>query len=68
MLRPHDSYRRREVVHHTYTVLTPAQVVSQYPHGRYELRLQGRQYVWVWSSTVPPAPAPPPAPAVLAVP
>lgn len=35
--------------------------VVQYPHGRYELRLQGQQYVWVWIPAVPPPP-PPPAP------
>lgn len=35
--------------------------VVQYPHGRYELRLQGAQYVWVWIPAVPPPP-PPPAP------
>jgi hypothetical protein len=33
--------------------------VVQYPHGRYELHLQGGQYVWVW---IPNAPPPPPAP------
>lgn len=36
--------------------------VVQYPHGRYELRLQGQQYVWVWIPTVPPPPPPPPLP------
>ena len=35
--------------------------VVQYPHGRYELHLQGSQYVWVWIPAVPPPP-PPPAP------
>ncbi len=35
--------------------------VVQYPHGRYELYLQGQQYVWVWIPAVPPPP-PPPAP------
>jgi len=35
--------------------------VVQYPHGRYELRLQGAQYMWVWIPAVPPLP-PPPAP------
>ena len=35
--------------------------VVQYPHGRYELRLQGAQYVWVWIPAVPPPPPPPPA-------
>lgn len=34
--------------------------VIQYPHGRYELRLQGYQYVWVWIPAVPPPPAGPP--------
>ena len=37
--------------------------VVQYPHGRYELRVnQYQQYVWVW---VPAVPAPPPPPAGL---
>ena len=41
---------------------TPAYpTVVQYPHGRYELHLQGQQYVWVWIPAVPPPP-PPPAP------
>jgi len=34
--------------------------VVHYPHGRYELHMQGGQYVWVW---IPNAPPPPPAPA-----
>lgn len=37
----------------------PYPTVVQYPHGRYELRLHGAQYVWVWIPAVPP---PPPAP------
>jgi len=37
--------------------------VVQYPHGRYELRWQNPQYVWVWIPAVPPPPPPPPAPA-----
>jgi len=37
----------------------PYPTVVQYPHGRYELRLQGARYVWVWIPAVPP---PPPAP------
>ena len=37
--------------------------VVQYPHGRYELRWQGQQYVWIWIAAVPPPPPPPPAPA-----
>ena len=39
----------------------PAQypTVVQYPHGRYELRWEGQQYVWVW---IPAPPPPPPAP------
>lgn len=42
----------------------PAQpIMVQYPHGRYELRLQGQQYVWVWIPTVPPIPPLPPPPA-----
>jgi hypothetical protein len=39
----------------------PYPTVVQYPHGRYELRLQGQQYVWVWIPAVPPPPPPPPA-------
>ena len=36
--------------------------VVQYPHGRYELRVnQYQQYVWVWIPAVPPPPPPPPA-------
>lgn len=38
----------------------PPPSVVQYPHGRYELRLEGAQYVWVWIPTVPPPPPPPP--------
>lgn len=41
----------------------PQPTVVQYPHGRYELRLEGPQYVWVWIPTVPPPPPPPPPPA-----
>lgn len=26
----------------------PPPTVVRYPHGRYELQLRGRQYVWVW--------------------
>jgi hypothetical protein len=41
-------------------VLAPSQpTVVQYPNGRYELRWQGAQYVWVW---IPSVPAIPPAP------
>jgi len=40
---------------------SPYPTVVQYPHGRYELRLHGPQYVWVWIPAVPPPP-PPPAP------
>jgi hypothetical protein len=41
----------------------PPPAVVRYPHGRYELQLQGRQYVWVWIPAVtPPPPPPPPAP------
>lgn len=40
----------------------PSPTVVQYPHGRYELRLAGPQYVWVWVPTIPPPPPPPPAP------
>ena len=39
----------------------PMPTVVQYPHGRYELRLHGPQYVWVWIPAVPPPPPPPPA-------
>jgi hypothetical protein len=38
----------------------PQPAVVQYPHGRYELRLHGAQYVWVWLPAVPPPPPPPP--------
>lgn len=38
----------------------PYPTVVQYPHGRYELRLQGHQYVWVWIPAAPPPPPPPP--------
>jgi len=37
----------------------PYPTVVQYPHGRYELRWEGQQYVWVW---IPAPPPPPPAP------
>lgn len=50
-------------------VLTaPASTVVQYPHGRYELRVEGNRYVWVWIPNPPPPPAyqapggPPPGP------
>lgn len=50
------------VVQASPTVISPSPppTVVHYPHGRYELRLQGPQYVWVWIPTVPPPP--PPAP------
>jgi hypothetical protein len=32
--------------------------VVQYPHGRYELRVRGPRYVWVWIPAVPPPPPP----------
>ena len=36
--------------------------VVQYPHGRYELRVnQYQQYVWVWFPAAPAPPPPPPA-------
>src|SRR5437870_8634247 len=37
----------------------PYPTVVQYPHGRYEPRWEGQQYVWVW---IPAPPPPPPAP------
>lgn len=40
----------------------PQPTVVQYPHGRYELRVQGYQYAWVWIPNVPPPPPPPPTP------
>ena len=40
----------------------PQPTVVHYPHGRYELQIQGQQYVWVWIPAVPPPPPPPPAP------
>lgn len=57
------------VVHHppapppavVYAPVPAYPTVVQYPHGRYELRLHGPQYVWVWIPAVPPPP-PPPAP------
>ena len=42
-------------------VVTQPSVV-QYPHGRYELRWNGAQYVWIW---IPNAPPPPPPPATV---
>ncbi len=78
LLRPAEAaYHRREVVvthpavvYQTPVVYATPVVVSpppyptvvQYPHGRYELRLQGQQYVWVWIPNVPPPPPAPPAP------
>jgi hypothetical protein len=45
----------------------PQPTVVSYPHGRYELRVDGPQYAWVWIPTPPPPPAvrapAPPAPA-----
>lgn len=72
LLRPHRAtVVRREVVYQQVVAPPPAVVyaapapayptVVQYPHGRYELRLHGQQYVWVWIPAVPPPP-PPPAP------
>lgn len=43
-------------------VAPPQPTVVHYPHGRYELRLEGHHYVWVWVPTIPPPPPPPPAP------
>jgi hypothetical protein len=41
-------------------VVVPAQpTVVQYPTGRYELRWQGAQYVWVWIPNIPAIPPPP---------
>jgi hypothetical protein len=76
--RPEAAEHRREVVHQTvvarpavvyyeapvvYQAPPPAYpTVVQYPHGRYELRLQGQQYVWVWIPAVPLVPPPPPPP------
>ena len=66
---------RREVVYQpvvappptvVYAAPAPAPAyptVVQYPHGRYELRFTGQQYVWVWIPAVPAVPPPPPAPA-----
>lgn len=42
-------------------VAPPPPTVIHYPHGRYELHLQGQQYVWVWIPVTPPPPPPPPA-------
>lgn len=71
-------HHRPAVVHHevvyqqvvvapspTVVYATPAPAyptVVQYPHGRYELRFTGQQYVWVWIPAVPAVPPPPPAP------
>ena len=44
-------------VYVTAAPVTTSPTVVQYPHGRYELRWQGSQYVWVWIPTVPPPPA-----------
>jgi hypothetical protein len=79
LLRPETVVRRREVIYHQHPTVVyappppvivqppasslPSPAVVQYPHGRYELRLEGLQYVWVWIPTVsPPPPPPPPAP------
>jgi len=35
----------------------PPPTVVYYPHGRYELRFTGTQYVWVWIPNPPPPPA-----------
>lgn len=71
-LRPDTIVRRREVIYHQHPTVVyatppvappaPQPTVVQYPHGRYELRLEGQQYVWVWIPTIPPPPPPPPAP------
>jgi len=65
---------RREVVYQqvvapppmvVYAAPAPAPAyptVVQYPHGRYELRFTGQQYIWVWIPAVPAVPPPPPAP------
>jgi len=60
---------RREVVYRpvvappppvAYAAPAPAYpTVVQYPHGRYELRVRGPRYVWVWIPAVPPPPPPP---------
>jgi len=62
LFRPSTVVRRREVIYHQSPTVVYAPTVVQYPHGRYELRLEGQQYVWVWIPTVPPPPPPPPAP------
>jgi hypothetical protein len=43
-------------------VARPQPTVVQYPTGRYELRWQGAQYVWVWIPNMPAIPPAPPAP------
>ena len=60
---------RREVVYRpvvappppvAYAAPAPAYpTVVQYPQGRYELRVRGPRYVWVWIPAVPPPPPPP---------
>jgi hypothetical protein len=40
-------------------VVAPQPTVVQYPTGRYELRWQGAQYVWVWIPSFPAVPPPP---------
>ena len=70
LLHPHRAVIvRREVVYQQVVTPPPAVVyavpapvyptVVQYPNGRYELRLYGQQYVWVWIPAVPPPPPPP---------
>jgi hypothetical protein len=44
----------------SYQVASGSNVVY-YPHGRYELHLQGGQYVWVWIPNAPPPPPPAPS-------
>jgi hypothetical protein len=59
---------RREVVYRPVVARPPTVVyaapapayptVVQYPHGRYELRVRGPRYAWVWFPAVPPPPPP----------
>jgi hypothetical protein len=62
--RPVYAYAPAYVVAPPAVVYAPPAVVSvspptvvQYPHGRYELRVEGGRYVWVWTPNPPPPPA-----------
>jgi len=59
--QPAVIYETPAVVYTAPAPPAPYPTVVQYPHGRYELRWAGQQYVWVWIPATPPPP-PPPAP------